>query len=400
MKLSEQITLLFMLRHHAMSNTFIHSRNRKKFYSLLSKKEKRRRQKRIPRIALLFPHQSPWRKLYMSRSDQAFITLTGLDVNAFGVIFDMFAPVFDSISPHDVTDAGTYRTLNNPGTKGRKRLIDARDALGLVLAWTRTRGSQMVLQMIFGMSQTCVSKYIQFGSRLLVQVLQRLEEAKVKIPSINYVEQMKVLVRRRHPLLESVWCTMDGLKLMIETSSNEDEQNNFYNGWTSDHYVNAVLVFCPDGTIRVSCYNVPGSVHDSTIAEIGGIYNKLEHIFSICQGQCTVDSAFARKNHPFLIKSGKKNVELDRRERAIRREATSMRQSAEWGMRCFQSSFPRVKDRIRWEVYGARKHMIKMMVLLYNFRTNMVGINQILNVYKPHLDEDANEMYLGTRGRR
>jgi hypothetical protein len=215
MKLSEQITLLFMLRHHAMSNTFIHSRNRKKFYSLLSKKEKRRRQKRIPRIALLFPHQSPWRKLYMSRSDQAFITLTGLDVNAFGVIFDMFAPVFDSISPHDVTDAGTYRTLNNPGTKGRKRLIDARDALGLVLAWTRTRGSQMVLQMIFGMSQTCVSKYIQFGSRLLVQVLQRLEEAKVKIPSINYVEQMKVLVRRRHPLLESVWCTMDGLKLIF-----------------------------------------------------------------------------------------------------------------------------------------------------------------------------------------
>ena len=66
-----------------------------------------------------------------------------------------------------------------------------------------------------------------------------------------------------------------------------------------------------------------------------------------------------------------------------------MRQSAEWGMRAFQSSFPRIKDRIHWEVFGKRKTMMKMMIMLFNFRTRTIGINQILNVYKKHLEEDA-----------
>ena len=39
-------------------------------------------------------------------------------------------------------------------------------------------------------------------------------------------------------------------------------------------------------------------------------------------------------------------------ELAIQREATSMRQSAEWGMRSFQSSFPRIKDRIPFKERG------------------------------------------------
>ena len=185
-------------------------------------------------------------------------------------------------------------------------------------------------------------------------------------------------------MLENVWCTMDGLKLMIECSSNEDEQNNYYNGWTSHHYVNSVLAFCPDGTIRICCYNIPGSVHDSTIADIGGIYRKLEAVYEECKGMCTVDSAFARNNHPFLIKSGKQNVDLNRMLRHIRKQATAMRQSAEWGMRAFQSSFSRVKDRIQWEVFGKRRNMLKMMILLFHFHTDMVGINQILNFYKEH----------------
>jgi hypothetical protein len=73
-----------------------------------------------------------------------------------------------------------------------------------------------------------------------------------------------------------------------------------------------------------------------------------------------------------------------------------MRQSAEWGMRCFQSLFPRVKDGIKWEEYGRRsRNMLKMMILLYNFHTNMVGINQILNFYKDHLERDVNQMFMG-----
>ncbi len=59
--------------------------------------------------------------------------------------------------------------------------------------------------------------------------------------------------------------------------------------------------------------------------------------------------------------------------------ATSMRQAAEWGMQAFQSLFPQVKDRFVYEERGERRLIMKMMVLLYNLRANIVGINQIQN---------------------
>ena len=73
-----------------------------------------------------------------------------------------------------------------------------------------------------------------------------------------------------------------------------------------------------------------------------------------------------------------------------------MCQRAEWGMRAFQSSFPRVKDHISFEYRGQRKLMMKLLILLYNLRTKRVGINQILNVYLPSLRHNVNELYINT----
>ena len=65
----------------------------------------------------------------------------------------------------------------------------------------------------------------------------------------------------------------------------------------------------------------------------------------------------------------------------LQAQATSMRQSAEWGMRSFQSSFPRIKDRILYEESGERGLILKLFVFLFNYRANKVGINQIKNTY-------------------
>ena len=67
-----------------------------------------------------------------------------------------------------------------------------------------------------------------------------------------------------------------------------------------------------------------------------------------------------------------------------------MQQSAEWGMRAIQSSFPRIQDRFVYEEFGERKIILKMMILLYNLRARKVGINQIKSVYMPDLEHDAN----------
>ena len=73
--------------------------------------------------------------------------------------------------------------------------------------------------------------------------------------------------RERHPF-----------KLHLQASGNSDIQERFYNGWTQDHYVTSVFCFCPDGTIPIAFFNVPGSVHDSQVAEMGQIYQKLENM--------------------------------------------------------------------------------------------------------------------------
>ncbi len=61
--------------------------------------------------------------------------------------------------------------------------------------------------------------------------------------------------------------------------------------------------FCPDGTIPIAYVNIPGSAHDSQVADYGNIYNKLESVYEWDGTKCTVDSAFGNVSIEYLIKS-------------------------------------------------------------------------------------------------
>ena len=244
----------------------------------------------------------------------------------------------------------------------------------------------VALQLIFGLTSTSISVYLQYSRQILILILQKEPDAAIKILSTNNIEKYKKAISNKYLSLDSVWCTMDGLKIYLEQSGKDIIQNMFYNGWTHNHYVSAVIVFCPDGTIPIATYNVPGCFHDSTIADWGNIYKKLECIYTNTGGKCTVDSAFSKKNYAFLIKSSQTDPILDDfHDYEINDQATSMRQSAEWGTRALQASFPRLKDRLVFEEYGERKLIFKLFFLLYNLRARRVGINQILNTYMPEL---------------
>ena len=155
--------------------------------------------------------------------------------------------------------------------------------------------------------------------------------------------------------------------------------------------MSSVLCFCPDGTIPIAYINVPGSVHDSQIADYGNIYDKLESAYERDGVQCTVDSAFGNVTREYLIKSSQDLIHICvYYKRNVARDATLMRQSAEWGMRAFQSSMPRMKDRMKFEVCGERKVTLTMMILIYNLRARMVGINQLQSFYTGSLNRDAN----------
>ncbi len=53
--------------------------------------------------------------------------------------------------------------------------------------------------------------------------------------------------------------------------------------------------------------------------------------------------------------------------------------------------FPRLKDQFIYEEGGEQRIVLKMIVLLYNLRARLVGINQIRNVYLACLNIDANQ---------
>ena len=115
--------------------------------------------------------------------------------------------------------------------------------------------------------------------------------------------------------------------------------------------------------------NNPGCIHDSQIADFGGVYNKLQTQYNICGGKGVGASAFSSSRCPFIIKTSQtlsNNATEFQRQQQI--EATSVRQSAEWGNRGFKSSFPRMYDTIHYEEYGERLIFLLSLVHLYNFR--------------------------------
>jgi hypothetical protein len=117
------------------------------------------------------------------------------------------------------------------------------------LTWTQTRGALNVLQFVFGLTYTNLSVYLRFGICLLVERFHDNPLARVSLPLPEEINEYKAALGEWHPFLHDCWATMDGLKLYLQQAGNTEIQEQFYNGWTHDHYVTSVFCCCPDGTI-------------------------------------------------------------------------------------------------------------------------------------------------------
>ena len=361
------------------------------FRESLTVDEVRRRSGKIRRHALQHPLSSPFWTLFNSKHDDALITLCGFDHASFELLHQLFKPCFYSFTPcRKNTD---FIVRNSTTKKGRQRYLCSISCLALGLAWTRTRGSYMILQIIFGLTHGSLSVWLRFSRRMIVKILLTHEDAVVRLPTADEATLFATMINQKYPLIKNCWGAMDGLKLTLQRAGNETQQNNFYNGWTHEHYVTNLFLFSPDGKIRCSYFNAPGVLHDSTMAIWSSIYDQIETVYRDTGKKVVVDSAFASKKSNAMLKSHQNNVDANgnpRQRFGMNRQATSIRQLSEWGMRCLQGSFPRIKDKFRYEEKGERKLILQMIVLLYNFRASKVGQNQIASVYMPYLHRNAN----------
>jgi hypothetical protein len=316
-----------------------------KLKHFLSSAELQKRDRRICRCALLYADQSPWQKLYHSRNEQSFITFTGFDCATFYYLLSKFTPLYLRYSPYSI-NCKIVVIQNEDGTRGRPRCLDAAACLGLVLGYTRAKGSLFSLQMIFGATHSVLSLFLRYSIKLLYKVLKEEPSARIEIPAEEDIREYQEVIASNFPVLDGTWCVVDGLKIPIQKSGDEATQNAYYNGWLHSHFVGCIFVFAPSGVIVSCIVNALGSWHDSYIAENGGLYDTLRDVYATCGGIAVVDSAFSKKRCPFLIKSGKMKVGESPAQRTIRQQATSFRQSAECGMRAIQGSFPRLKEKI------------------------------------------------------
>ena len=70
----------------------------------------------------------------------------------------------------------------------------------------------------------------------------------VKQPTWLEMAEFMLAIGSKYPTLlgKRVWGACDGLKILLEKSTDWQIQNRYYNGWTSDTYVNDVFVFSPE----------------------------------------------------------------------------------------------------------------------------------------------------------
>jgi hypothetical protein len=143
------------------------------------------------------------------------------------------------------------------------------------------------------------------------------------------------------------------------------------------------------GVIISAVLNAPGSWHDSHVAR--PIFNQLLH--HVPEGYFLVsDTAFPRGTASIAgkirapVKAGER-VPQDPYEQEqflrVNRQLLSYRQTAEWGNRMLQGSFGRLRVPLDINAVEARQELLELCCRLNNVRAQLVGINQIRNVYMP-----------------
>ena len=131
----------------------------------LTPEDRRRRDRRTPRIAIRYYAQSSFVYLYESGNEQALLNCCGVDHDMFGMLLELFEPVFHKYTPYDKSGLIRKKRLTGGGApKGRKRELDAIGCLGLVLYWFRTRGSiARGTSMAFGITSSPMYLWLRYS---------------------------------------------------------------------------------------------------------------------------------------------------------------------------------------------------------------------------------------------
>jgi len=246
------------------------------------------------------------------------------------------------------------------------------------------------LGQIFALIPSTVNRYIRFSQAILSFVLRGLPEATIQWPTQDAeFHENSCIIQERHPLLNGAIGSMDGLKTPVQNHPDAMWENAMYNGWLHEHYVSSVFVFSPKGVIMMCTLNCPGSWHDSRVAR--EIYDTLEtktpeEYYLVADSAFPQGAAHIAGKIKVPLRQGQllpSDPQAQDEQLAFDRQLLSYRQTAEWGMRGLQGSFPRLHLPLDANDHDGRLQFLENCSRLYNVRAVLVGINQIRSVYVP-----------------
>jgi len=246
---------------------------------------------------------------------------------------------------------------------------------------------------LFGVCPSTAKRYLRQMLKRILKKLKNLPSSRIKFPDENEMAEYSEIIRAREPRVRDVIGFVDGVAIPVQCNSSEICQSIDYNGYRHDTVCNNVFAFSPLGKIIYACINYPGSWHDSQVSQ-HFISHFLAH--SLDYKMC-VDQGFPRcgdlvdKFVGPLSKKTRSTLSPILRSHVLSMHNiyVSLRQSSEWGMRGLQGSFSRLKSRLTSNK-TLRHKIITSIVLLHNYRTEHVGLNQIATVFNPQYEQYIN----------
>jgi len=368
-------SLYYSATHNHKMNTSSSSTLLLLCYYLLKKQRNKRKRLYMTRSTLVDPFESPWRFHLQNGNDMTF-------TNAVGFTREVFFQLGEEIS----------KIIQIDETKAKR---NAYDILGLTLQHLVNCNQHKDLQQIFGRCPASISDDLYIGLDALLDVCRSDPRCAIEWPTPTKMEECSTLIYNKWGV-KNCFGFMDGVYWPMYAPTTVEDQQQFYNGWKGDYTVTNVLVFLPDGTICHANFNQPGSLHDSTLAQ-PAYRNLLDLSKTPAKFRLLADSAFNACGNK-ILKPFKQGQRLSKnsgaRKRQLLRNAIVIqaRQAAEWGMRALQSVFRRLSHKLKFDkTYN--KHLIELVLRLYNLRTRTMDRNQIKTVYKSVLEvvqEDIN----------
>ena len=310
--------------------------------------------------------------------DSSFLHVTGLTRYAFTMLLDVVIPPWHRLHHR---------------RKGRQWSLPPDGQLGLLLFYLGSAMTTKFLCLLFGITPSAFSRILHNMLRMAVRRLWNNPLARVQFPNEEKMQQFADMIKLREPEVGNVIGFMDGLSLTTECTSERLTQNAYYSGYHCDTMVNNVLAFGADGKVFFCALNYPGSWNDGSVTAqfFPHIKNRIGG-YKIC-----VDQGFPRSGDAYGTLVGpvsrRTAQHLHPAVRAyylrLSNVYTSLRQASEWGMRGLQGTFPRIKHRLPSDC-EKRQLVLECIVYIHNFRTDLVGQNQIQTVFDPEYERVIN----------